>query len=51
MPHEALGYATDEAPDLLTVDFRIHATREQLAALKAFLVESKIKYGPVPHKN
>ena len=50
-PHEALGYATDEAPDLLTVDFRIHATREQLAALKAFLIESKIKYGPVPHKN
>lgn len=51
VPHEALGYAADEAPDLLTVDFRIHATRDQLAALKAFLIESKIKYGPVPHKN
>lgn len=51
VPHEALGYAADEEPELLTVDFRIHATLEQLAALKAFLIESKIKYGPVPHKN
>lgn len=50
VPHEALGYAADEAPDLLTVDFRIHATREQLSALKSFLVANKIKYGPVPKK-
>ena len=50
MPHEALGYAADEAPDLVTVDFRIHATREQLADLKAFLIDNNIKYGPVPKK-
>lgn len=50
VPHESLGYAADEAPDLVTVDFRIHATRDQLHALKAFLVDNKIKYGPVPKK-
>ena len=50
VPHEALGYAADEVPDLVTVDFRIHATRTQLAALKAFLVDNGIKYGPVPDK-
>lgn len=50
VPHEALGYAADEAPDLVTVDFRIHATREQLAALKAFLLDNNIQYGPVPKK-
>lgn len=50
VPHEALGYAADEAPDLVTVDFRIHATREQLAALKAFLIDNGIKYGRVPTK-
>ena len=49
-PREALGYAADEAPELMTVDFRIHATREQLADLKAFLVDRKIKYGPVPKR-
>ena len=50
VPHEALGYAADEAPDLVTVDFRIHATREQLADLKAFLIDNNIKYGPGPKK-
>lgn len=49
-PREALGYAEDEAPDLITVDFRIRATREQLADLKAFLVGRGIKYSPVPIK-
>ena len=42
--------AADEAPELLTVDFRIYATREQLGALKAFLVDNHIKYGRVPQK-
>lgn len=50
VPREALGYAEDEAPDLITVDFRIRATREQLADLKAFLVGRGIKYSPVPIK-
>ena len=48
VPQEALGYAADEPPELLTVDFRVHATREQLSALKAFLVAQGIKYGKVP---
>jgi hypothetical protein len=30
------------------IDFRVWATAEQLAALKAFLKDSNIKYGPVP---
>lgn len=50
VPREALGYAEDEAPDLITVDFRIRATREQLADLKSFLVGRGIKYSPVPIK-
>lgn len=50
VPRDALGYAEDEAPDLITVDFRIRATREQLADLKAFLVGRGIKYSPVPIK-
>jgi len=33
---------------LITLDFRIHATGEQLQLLKEFLVLNKIKYGPVP---
>ncbi len=48
--HEAMGYAADEAPDLITVDFRVHATREQLEKLKAFLLDAGIKYGRVPTK-
>lgn len=50
VPRDALGYAEDEAPDQITVDFRIRATREQLADLKAFLIDRKIKYGPVPKR-
>ncbi len=37
-----------EQQALLTVDFRIQATREQLAALKQFLNDNGIKYGRVP---
>lgn len=50
VPRDALGYAEDETPELITVDFRIRATREQLADLKAFLIDRKIKYGPVPKR-
>lgn len=50
VPRDALGYAEDETPELITVDFRIRATRDQLADLKAFLIDRKIKYGPVPKR-
>ena len=33
-----------------TVDFRVWATAEQLAALKTFLVDNGVKYGKVPAK-
>ena len=33
----------------LCVDFRVYATSEQLAKLKAFLVENGIRYGRVPN--
>lgn len=35
---------------LITIDFRVTATNEQLAALKKFLIENRIVYGPVPRK-
>ena len=35
---------------LYTVDFRVEATTVQLGALKAFLHDNHIKYGPVPGK-
>lgn len=50
VPPEALGYAADEGRELLTVEFRIRATREQLADLKAFLIDRKIKYVPIPKR-
>lgn len=34
--------------EIKQIDFRVWATAEQLAALKAFLKDSNIKYGPVP---
>ena len=37
-----------EQQALLSVDFRIQATREQLAALRQFLNDNGIKYGRVP---
>ena len=36
------------APELMPVDFRVYATREQLNALKAFLNRNGIKYGRIP---
>lgn len=39
--------ATNDEP-AITVDFRIWATKTQLAALKDFLLANKIKYGKVP---
>ena len=50
--HEAMR-ATEEVikkeqQELITVDFRVQATREQLIALKKFLVDNGIKYGRVP---
>ncbi|WP_051294908.1 DUF1351 domain-containing protein [Maridesulfovibrio bastinii] len=35
-------------PEIVTVDFRVTATREQLQNLKAFLINSGITFGPVP---
>lgn len=33
---------------LVTIDFRVTATNEQLTSLKKFLIENRITYGPVP---
>ncbi len=35
---------------LITIDFRVTATNEQLALLRKFLIENRIIYGPVPKK-
>lgn len=40
--------AGDADDEIVTVDFRVTCTRNQLAALKTFLVERNIKYGRVP---
>lgn len=37
-----------EQQELITVDFRVQATPEQLTALKKFLIDNGIKYGRVP---
>jgi len=34
--------------NLQIIDFRVEATTEQLKSLKAFLINNKIKFGPVP---
>jgi hypothetical protein len=49
-PATAFGRTSEPEPEqpVITVDFRVWATAEQLAALKAFLKDSNIKYGPVP---
>lgn len=39
---------TPAEEEALTIDFRVYATRSQLAKLKAFLIENGIKYGKVP---
>lgn len=36
--------------NLQIIDFRVEATTEQLKSLKAFLINNKIKFGPVPKK-
>jgi hypothetical protein len=33
--------------EVIQIDFRIWATKKQLACLKAFLIDNKIKYGKV----
>lgn len=43
-------WATNDEP-VITIDFRIWATKTQLAALKEFLLANKIKYGKVPTEN
>lgn len=35
-------------PEIVEVDFRVHATREQLQLLKSFLADNGITFGPVP---
>lgn len=40
--------AENKSGEIFTVDFRIEATKGQLDALKAFLMNYGIKYGPVP---
>ena len=44
---EADKYTTEEE-NLVTVDFRVCATRKQLSLLKAFLFDNGIKFGKVP---
>lgn len=50
VPEPQISQPTPAAvsPQLLTVDFRVKATREQLVALKQFLNDNRIKYGRVP---
>ena len=38
----------DDAEESMTMDFRVYATKTQLAKLKEFLNANKIKYGRVP---
>lgn len=53
---KAVGSAPEEetiinsvtGEEMIVVDFRVSATREQLAALKSFLLANGIKYGKVP---
>ena len=49
-PPEPAEKPTTAVPAMYTVDFRVWATAEQLAALKAFLVDNGVKYGKVPAK-
>ena len=50
LPPEPAEKPTTAVPAMYTVDFRVWATAEQLAALKAFLVDNGVKYGKVPAK-
>lgn len=49
-PPEPAENPTTAVPAMYTVDFRVWATAEQLAALKTFLVDNGVKYGKVPAK-
>lgn len=49
-PPEPAEKPTTAVPAMYTVDFRVWATAEQLAALKTFLVDNDVKYGKVPAK-
>ena len=49
-PEPAKEEPTTAVPAMYTVDFRVWATAEQLAALKTFLVDNGVKYGKVPAK-
>lgn len=43
------GAEEDEpAPALLTLDFRVTASRSQLMALRAYMIDNKIQFGRVP---
>lgn len=44
------GADSGKSEDTYTVDFRVTATAAQLAALKTFLRDNGIKYGPCPMK-
>lgn len=41
---ETPAYEAHKEPELLQIDFRVIATKEQFTALRAFLVENHIKY-------
>lgn len=47
-PADVSEAAAPAAPEVLTVDFRVWATQEQLNDLKAFLTGNGIRYGRVP---
>lgn len=49
-PPEPAEKSTTAVPAMYTVDFRVWATAEQLAALKIFLIDNGVKYGKVPAK-
>ena len=38
----------EENEEVKVIDFRVYVTNSQLSALKAFLIDNKIKYGKVP---
>lgn len=44
---KSVDTAAEAAENVLTIDFRVYATRTQLTALKEFLITNNIKYGKV----
>ncbi len=49
-PETSSNEKSPESVETFTVDFRVTATSLQLRALKAFLKNNRISYGPVPEK-